>query len=136
MKSRTTLLLTIIGLSLMVFLAFYISIQLQNRRVSDNGIEGRVFLGPQCAVVGETQTCPDNPYETRVHAFYLDAGKRDLVQTVETDADGNFSINLKPGSYLIRPAGGNPFPACYEKVVEVRDNEFTKVVLNCDTGIR
>lgn len=136
MKSKTVLLLVIIGLGILLILAFYISIEIQERKEANNGILGRILLGFQCSVVREGQTCPDNSFETRIHIFSLNNGKRELVKSVETDNNGNFSVNVVPGNYLVRPVGGNPFPACYEKEVNVFEDEFREVVLNCDTGIR
>lgn len=136
MKSKTTLLLVIIGLSILVFLAFYVSIEIQERKEAGNGILGHIILGSQCSADEVAGTCSDDSFETRIHLFSLNEGKRELVKSVETDNNGNFSVNLAPGRYLIRPIGGNPFPACYEEEVNVFKDEYREVVLNCDTGMR
>lgn len=136
MKSKTTLLLVIIGLGILISLVFYISIEVQERKNANNGIVGRILLGSHCSANVEAGACFDDSFETRIHIFSLEDGRRKLVRSVETDNNGNFSVNIAPGLYLVRPVGGNPFPACYEKEINVSKNKFKEVVLNCDTGIR
>lgn len=53
-----------------------------------------------------------------------------------TDAQGEFKVNLAPGSYLLTGNTQKRFPFLKEQLVLVEPNKFTEVNLNLDTGIR
>ena len=97
------------------------------------GIEGIALLGPQCPVQSQANPCPDLPHQAWIDV--LDEG-RDLVVRVRSGEDGAFRAGLLPGSYVLRPEAGNPFPTASEQPVLVEGGAYTQVVVGFDTGIR
>ncbi len=102
----------------------------------DSGVRGRVMLGPTCPVerIPPDPNCADKPYETLVAIFR----SSDLVHAfalMSSDADGNFSVSLPPGDYVLG-AGESNLPRCDHPQVKVEPGEYTSVNISCDTGIR
>ncbi len=97
------------------------------------GIEGIALLGPLCPVVSEDDPCPDRPYQASIDVRTA-SGKR--VTRVRTGEDGRFRVGLRPGSYVLDPQSGDPFPVASEQEVEVVAGVYTEVVVSYDTGIR
>lgn len=97
------------------------------------GIDGTVLIGPMCPVASPDNPCPDQPYQATIQI--LDWGQKEIT-TVRSDADGHFRVGLEPGSYVVVPENGDPFPVASEKVVTVGDGVWSTVTINYDTGIR
>ena len=97
------------------------------------GIDGLVLIGPQCPVQSQRDPCPDLPYEASIDVRTSSGAE---VTTVRSDAEGRFRIGLRPGSYVLEPLAGNPFPAAGPQPVEVEADRYTEVVVSFDTGIR
>ena len=100
---------------------------------TDSGIEGQVFIGPNCPVVQEGQECPDQPYQATLTVTSLEGGK--IVQ-VQTDEAGRFKIPLAPGQYLLHPESPNVMPFAVEQTLIVEAGKFTQVSVMYDSGIR
>jgi hypothetical protein len=66
-----------------------------------SGLSGRVLLASRCPVPlgGDDTTCPALPLATALAVRSAD-GSTDVAQ-VATDADGQFSVSLEPGQYLV-----------------------------------
>ena len=109
------------------------------RPPADSGVSGTVITGPTCPVMQEPPDplCRDHPYQTTVDVwkYGTDIG-RAIVASAETDAEGTFRIELKPGFYVISPRGGAVLPRCDAKNIEIQPHAFQTVNLFCDTGIR
>ena len=99
------------------------------------GIRGLVTLGPLCPVVRTDQPCPDEPYEATLLVF--DASSHQ-VASVQSSADGTFSVALAPGTYRIAPQSpaGSPLPRAPEVNVVVPTGAWVVVDVKYDTGIR
>jgi hypothetical protein len=97
------------------------------------GIEGTVLLGPQCPVQTADEPCPDRPYEA-----WIDVRTQggNLVTRIKSGEDGRFRVGLRPGSYVLNPESGDPFPFASDLDVDVRKGAFTVVTVSFDTGIR
>jgi hypothetical protein len=105
--------------------------------VLNSGIEGEVFLGPQCPVVQQASPCPDLPFEATIDILTADRSRR--VATVQSDADGRFRVDLEPGSYFVFPLPpdpGSPFPVASADTVTVEAGKYAKLTISYDTGIR
>lgn len=101
-----------------------------------SGARGAVMLGPQCPVMREgDERCNDKPYPTTVEIF-RGGNTATLHATAQTDGRAFFTVKLEPGIYILRPRGGEVFPACGEQEVRVDSKQYTEVSLSCDTGIR
>jgi hypothetical protein len=62
-----------------------------------------------------------------------------LAARVTTGSDGRFRILLRPGRYRVsaRPVTGGALPRCPgPKGVKVGRTGFTRVSIDCDSGIR
>ena len=101
--------------------------------VTDSGIEGQVFIGPNCPVVQQGQECPDQPYQATLTVN--NSTGRKLVQ-IQTDAEGRFKIPLDPGEYILHPESPNVMPFAAEQTFIVEAGKFTQVTVNYDSGIR
>jgi hypothetical protein len=98
------------------------------------GIRGVARLGPTCPVESLTSPCPDRPFQGDVRARASDGS----TTTVSTDEQGQFSLSLRPGTYVVvavPPSVGGP-PTSVPQTVQVRTGSYTQVVLEVDTGIR
>jgi len=101
-------------------------------------LEGRVTIGPISPVEreGEKREVPPEVYEARKVMVYDRSGKR-LVKQVDLGEDGHYSVNLKPGTYVvdINRIGvdrSGDVPA----EIRVAAGETVVVDIDIDTGIR
>jgi hypothetical protein len=101
--------------------------------VIDSGVSGTVTLGPTRPVCRVDEPC-SRPYATRVVVRNANTGRR--VAVVNSDDRGRFRVRLRPGAYRLRAAGGRPLPSCQAVSLRVHRHRFTRVTLDCDTGIR
>ncbi len=97
------------------------------------GIDGIVLLGPQCPVQTLEDPCPDLPYAAWINVR-SPVGR--LIGRVRSGADGRFRVGLNPGSYILDPESGSPFPVASEMEVEVEPGAYSEVTVSFDTGIR
>ena len=102
-------------------------------QTTDSGIEGQVFIGPNCPVVQVGQECPDQPYQAILTVNSL-GGER-IVQ-IQTDEEGRFKIPLESGEYILHPESTNRLPFAQEQELKVEEGKFTQVIVNYDSGIR
>jgi hypothetical protein len=104
------------------------------REKLSSGVEGQVLLGPMTAVVTQNSK-PDRPYQATINV--LDSTRNEITQ-IETDKEGRFKVPLEPGVYILSPIAPNPPlpPTPEEKKVQVKEGEFTQVLIRFDTGIR
>ena len=102
-----------------------------------SGIQGSIFSGPTCPVVGPDtgDECDDQPYAGTVIVRTED-GNREVARFT-ADESGDFEIALNPGVYMLVPQPGeNGFPFAGDQVVQVHPDAFTDVTILFDTGIR
>ena len=101
----------------------------------DSGITGKALVGPMCPVQIEGQECPDQPYQATITIKDLEGRK--IVQ-VQTDEQGNFKVPLAPGKYILHPETPQdaPLPFANEQRFTVLSGEYTRLVVQYDSGIR
>ena len=99
----------------------------------DSGIRGLVVLGPTCPVERPGQTCV-RPYQATIVS--RSAATNRFVARVRSSASGRFRIALVPGSYVLVPQSGRPFPRAAQRTVTVPSHRYANVVISYDTGIR
>jgi hypothetical protein len=80
--------------------------------------------------------CPGTPVPARI--VVLDRAGQTALATVDTDADGWFTVALPAGSYLIRAArtGGNTARRPTTRQVTVSAGQFTTITIRLITGLR
>jgi hypothetical protein len=102
---------------------------------TDSGITGQALVGPMCPVMIEGQECPDQPYQATITVNSLEGKK---VLRFQTDEDGNFSVPLAPGEYILHPETpeGMPLPFAGEQRFTVLPGGFTQLTVLYDSGIR
>ena len=98
-----------------------------------SGIEGQVLIGPMCPVVQAGTPCPDQPYQATITV--RDQNGKQVIQ-FQTDAQGNFRVGLKPGTYTLAPESPDGFTHAAEQIVTVTSGQFTRVSVTYDSGIR
>jgi hypothetical protein len=111
-------------------------------RPAVTGVSGRILVGPTCPSIGPGSDCPpakSGAGTVRVETASLVRGGAggELVTRVQSDADGNFSVALPPGRYLLvveKSAAG--YPVAKPSVVDVEPGAVSEVILVLDTGIR
>lgn len=103
--------------------------------LTDSGITGKVLVGPICPVVIEGQECPDQPYQATITVNSLEG--REIVQ-FQSDEEGNFSVPLAPGEYILHPETPQdaPLPFADEQRFTVLPGEYTRLIVQYDSGIR
>lgn len=97
------------------------------------GLSGVVLRGPIHPVCTEGDPCEE------AFAAGFTVRRHDVVvRRFESDAEGRFSVELAPGTYLVVPDPAAPILAPEDQVREVTvDQEgFTDIELHFDTGIR
>jgi hypothetical protein len=99
---------------------------------------GLVTIGPNCPGPTTPDQCPTPPsaYASRKVQVY-DAAHSKLLDTVDIDNGGFYSILLSPNTYTIdlKPNGIDK-SADVPKQVAIKANETTRVDIRIDTGIR
>lgn len=102
-----------------------------------SGIEGRVWVGPTCPVERNPPEpgCEDRPLSTRLAVLSPDQKRR--VTEFTSAENGTFQVAVPPGDYVIRSAsqGATP-PTCSTETLRVAPHNYTKVRIECDSGIR
>jgi hypothetical protein len=106
--------------------------------VSIGKLVGLVTIGPNCPGPTTTNPCPTPPsaYAARKVEVY-DAARTKLLDTVDIDNGGFYSINLAPNTYTVdlKPNGIDKSADVPTQVI-VKANETTRVDIGIDTGIR
>jgi hypothetical protein len=100
-----------------------------------SGVIGQVFIGPTCPNISPGFDCADRPFQTSI-SVYSDTGR--FIIRFTTAAEGQFEVTLKPGNYVLVPAGaGSPHPPFVAAIeVVVHRKEFTPVIISYDSGLR
>jgi hypothetical protein len=98
-----------------------------------SGLEGEVLIGPMCPVVQAGTPCPDQPYEAPI--LIEDANGKEVTR-FQSDAQGQFRVNLQPGTYTLVPESPDGFTHAPEQAVTVSANTYTRVMITYDSGIR
>jgi hypothetical protein len=102
-------------------------------RQGDAGITGEVRISPTCPVERPGKVC-ERPYQATIT---IRREPRDtLVARVRSSATGHFLIALVPGTYLLMPQNGHPYPRSSPLLTTVHTHHYTAVVIRYDTGIR
>jgi hypothetical protein len=100
------------------------------------GITGVTVLGPVCPLQRAERPCPDRPVAARLAV--LDAKANSPVTTVDSGADGHFTVALAAGQYLLRAvsvAGAPPHSPTLVGIA-VEPGHYTTVTVRFDSGIR
>jgi hypothetical protein len=105
--------------------------------VTASGISGTAVEGPITPVErpGEPNT---RPLPGAIITVQPAGGGPELAR-VQADAQGNFQLNLDPGTYEIVPLAPQPgaiFPRGITQEITVLPDQVLEVVVNYDTGIR
>ncbi len=103
---------------------------------NDAGAKGMVLMGPTCPVEKNPPdpACAPKPYVTNISVYPKNSTT--AIAMAATDPWGDYLVVVPPGDYLFVPKSGNTFPRCASTQVAVVAHAFTKIDLNCDTGIR
>lgn len=96
------------------------------------GIYGTVTAGPTCPVERADSPCPPRPWSGTVRATDRSGKSYD----VETDAQGNYSLALPPGTYEVVPVTESALPRGIPTTATVAEGPKQLLDLQLDTGIR
>ena len=100
------------------------------------GLEGQTMIAAPCpGPVRDDQPCPDQPVSATFEV--LDA-QNEVIARFQSDAEGHFSVALKPGVYTIVPAADAPLfnPRMQRQTVTVETGKMTEMTLRFDSGMR
>jgi hypothetical protein len=103
-----------------------------------SGIRGVVTLSPTCPVEASPGANDPEPCVTFYAAtlVVLD-GESAVVTRVTSGSDGQFSVNVPPGEYVLAPeTGQDSYPIAQPQSVVVVPGQYAEVEINYDTGIR
>jgi hypothetical protein len=100
---------------------------------ASSGVEGQVFIGPMCPMMQVGNPCPDRPFQASLTIFHS-TGER--VSSVKTGVDGSFRLSLAPGKYILRPELSGGMSHAPEQIFSVLINQYTKLTVTYDSGIR
>jgi hypothetical protein len=104
------------------------------RPASGSGLNGRTVV-VNCPVDRADPPCPGTQVRARV--VVLDRTGQATIATVDTGADGRFTVALPAGSYVIRaaPTGGGTGRRPTIRPVTVSAGRFTTVTLRLVNGL-
>jgi hypothetical protein len=100
-------------------------------------LSGKVIARPTCPVERADQPCQPAPIAHR--AVSIERPDGTVVATVTTDAQGQFSATLDPGSYVVHVAIVRGQPGLRQLTpgdVTILAGKTTPVTITLDTGIR
>jgi hypothetical protein len=106
--------------------------------VEPGTLHGKVTVGPLQPVVtpGEPAEVPCEVYEARKIMVYDRSGD-ELVERVDIDCDGRYSVKLDPGTYIVDINRiGVDFSKGLPAQVEIESALTTRLDIDIDTGIR
>lgn len=116
-------------------ITFHVAVDSKKNSTSIGTVTGTVTLSPTCPVerMPPEPQCAPKPYQTTIEIFTTDG--TELVKTVQTAADGRFSVTLPLGEYSFQAGKGKVMPSC--SPVEVRVETVSSTIdIFCDSGIR
>ncbi len=106
--------------------------------IASSGIQGSVLISPVCPV--ETYppdpSCAPKPYATKLVVTTGDQSR--IVKEFSSDANGTFKVDVPPGEYDVHSASTSELGGgcAVSNTVKVSQGSYTKVTVNCDSGIR
>ncbi|MBN2385803.1 MAG: hypothetical protein JXB85_02200 [Anaerolineales bacterium] len=101
--------------------------------------------GPQTGITGQalllecsgdqvlTDCFEQNPYQA---TFAILDNNLEEVKRFTTDSDGNFTISLEPGFYILQPVVTGPYPIGLPQEFQVLQGRLTELTVAFDSGIR
>ncbi len=102
-------------------------------------LAGHVSIGPLTPVerVGvPTPTVPPEVYAARQVIIYHADGQKEVTR-LKLDANGNYTVTLAPGQYVVNMARSGPGgPRNLPATVTITSNLTTTLDISVDTGIR
>jgi len=98
-----------------------------------SGIAGHISEGPTAPVCQLNVPCTMSFADAMV--LVIESTNGIVVGTAITNALGNFIVSVPPGEYLVQVQVVD-FPRCEEAQATVLPRMFTRVHIDCDTGIR
>lgn len=104
---------------------------------NNNGwIKGRVMIGPSCGgpILVDSDNCGDKPYETLITV--KDEKGEHIITSTNSDSNGEFKVELAPGTYIVIAGNSDKFPASQSQNVKVETNKTSDVSLSLDSGLR
>lgn len=102
-----------------------------------SGIKGKVVLGPTCPG-GQDPGANDpvaclTPYVAMLVVVDSEGAP---VARITSGNDGQFSIDLPPGEYVVTPENSQSYPTAQPVPATVAAGTYTEIQVNYDTGIR
>ncbi len=99
------------------------------------GIAGRTVL-VNCPVDRADPSCAGVPVRARLAV--LNATTQAVITNVDTDANGNFTVALPAGTYLLRPVkvGSQAARRPVATMVKVTTGQYTSITLRINSGLQ
>jgi len=99
------------------------------------GIAGQTVM-VTCPVDRGDPPCPVTPVQARLSVS--NAATQAVVATVDTDAQGQFSVVVPAGAYVLRPVliAGGPARRPVSLPVTVTAGQYTMITMRLDNGLR
>jgi hypothetical protein len=129
-KSFILLIVLLLILSSSVMIAVFVNSQ---RPISYGIIQGQVTVGPLCSL----EPCDKSQNLTGYHLAFTNNGR--TYYYAPLSANGNFSIKLEVGSYVVIMEPSCQWLGCnqvFPKNLDVLTNETIVLNISIDTGIR
>lgn len=101
--------------------------------IAASGVRLTATISPTCPGPQRPGQVCTRPYEG-VFSVTDDAGTE--VARVTTDQNGQATINLPPGDYIITPRVEGPWPSGVPTAVMVSAGQYVEVTVELDSGIR
>lgn len=110
----------------------------ENMNLKDSGIRGIAMQSPLIGGPAKEGQPNQAPLPKAIITVQPATGGAEITRVV-ADKDGNFEIPLAPGQYLLVPLPPGPkskWPHGATQTVAIKEDHYTPVVVEYDTGIR
>lgn len=103
---------------------------------AQSGVRGRTLVDGGCPVERVDSPCPKRPFAAKI--VVRRSATDQVLSTTETQPDGQFSISLEPGEYVLHPANlsGAPVPQAADVKVVVETGNYRDLTIVFDSGVR
>lgn len=107
----------------------------KSEKIIHGRLTGIATRGPMSPVVRKDMPRPYEPADGVIFVILTTSGKE--IQSVVTDKEGSYSVDLPPGTYRVEmPRSPLGFTKDLPTEVTIAENEETRLNIRLDTGIR
>lgn len=102
---------------------------------STGWLGGKISIGPSCPGPVSLINCSLKPNYSGLKVVVYDESGKTKIREVEVSRDGDYSVPLPVGSYMVGTNYHGPYKPSLQ-AVSIEDDKITTLNINIDTGLR